>query len=145
MSYQFPDQSAEGGGDDWDANWLQISGDVVDGELAWHFEDPCLTTREARELLGWLRRVAAGDLSTDDQTGDGRMWFTEPNVHFAVRDRDGDTATVVVSFAQESPPPGAADEMRYGDGHGILLHLSALDIKRAADAWERELKPFPER
>lgn len=138
--YQFPDCGAESGRFDWDANWLQIRGDVVDGEVAWHFEDPCLTTREAGELLDWLRRVADSRASSDEQ-----LWFTEPNLHFAVRDRAGDVATVVVSFAQESSPPGAAEDVRHGDGHDVALRVSASDIRRAAEEWERELEPFPER
>jgi len=37
--YQFLDRGAESGRFYWDANWLQIRGDVVDGEVAWKFED----------------------------------------------------------------------------------------------------------
>ncbi len=145
VRYQFPDRAPGGGRYDWDANWLQVRGDVIDGDLAWHFEDPCLTTREARELHGWLQRVVDGDVSAGDRAGDGRIWFTEPNVHFALTERTGDSVTIVVSFAQESSPPGATEEIRYGDGHGVALRVSTADLRRAAEAWERELHPFPER
>jgi hypothetical protein len=49
VRYQFPGARRPAG--DWDANWLIISADVrtVDGRC-WHFEDPCLTTWEARSL-----------------------------------------------------------------------------------------------
>lgn len=143
--YEFPDRIATDEDWDWDANWLQLSGDVRDGDAAWSFEEPCLTTREARDLLDWLRRAAAGDIEADGGPGSAVLRFTEPNVRFALRERSGDLAIVVVSFAQESSPPGSGEDIRYGEGHGVPLQVSAAALWRAADEWERELAAFPER
>jgi hypothetical protein len=130
---------------DWDANWLQVAGDVRDGDLAWQFEDPCMTTREARELADWLRRISLGQIEPDGQSGGGVLGFLEPNVHFELRARTATEATVVAFFSQESSPPGSGEDIRYGDGHEVVLVVSPEAAREAADDWERELAPFPER
>ena len=145
MGYEFPDRIAPDDERDWDANWLQISGVVRDGDLNWSFEEPCLTTDEARQLLEWLRRVAAGDIGAHRGSDSAVLGFTEPNLQFALRERTAHAALVVVSFAQESSPPGSADDLRYGEGHGVPLRVSAAALRRAAEEWERELEPFPKR
>src|SRR5262249_60717551 len=61
LRYQFPDRAAAGPGRDWDANWLVVRGDIrcADGR-EWSFEDPCLTTWEARLLGRGLHEGVAG-------------------------------------------------------------------------------------
>jgi hypothetical protein len=54
--YQYP--AITGSDDrDYDANWLMVAGEVVNGARSWSFRDPCLLTWEAQELAGWLRSV----------------------------------------------------------------------------------------
>lgn len=123
---------------DWDANWLLIRGEVRDDNLAWSFTDPCLTTREAPALGGWLRALAT-DVRTESPS------FTEPNLRIdALGDSDG-RVTVEISFSQESAPREANEAVRYGDGHPVVLRMTRAALKAAADQWDRDLAPFPER
>lgn len=59
ISYQFGRGQSTSDGADWDANWLIIRGKAWDGGESWEFDDPCMTTWEARELASWLRGFAA--------------------------------------------------------------------------------------
>src|SRR5881392_1642007 len=84
----FPRADAKKLARDWDANWLQVCGDVtlVD-RRAWVFEEPCLMTWEARELGSWLGEVAAGGVPPSP-VGDGEpgqlLEFTELNIAFSL-------------------------------------------------------------
>jgi hypothetical protein len=86
--YQFP-QHAAARKRDWDANWLNIQGDVTQADgKSWTFRDPCLTTWEARALGKWLRGAVNGTVPVSPfGTGDPEgplLVFTEPNIAFSV-------------------------------------------------------------
>ena len=59
LRYEF----ATTAGDEWDNNWLVISGDILAPDRAWQFAVPCLTTVEAKRISAWLRSVAKGGLT----------------------------------------------------------------------------------
>ncbi|SFS17097.1 hypothetical protein SAMN04487846_3449 [Microbacterium sp. cf046] len=99
--YQFGHSSSASTGG-WDENWLQISGRVRWGAESWVFRDPCLTTWEAQELLGWFRR-------TVESTPEG-IDFTEPNLAFDANSNDGFVATIVVTLRGEAAAPSCATD-----------------------------------
>lgn len=148
VRYQFPDYEPRPGKtyDEWDANWLQIRGQIVTPEISWSFTDPCLTTLEAAELGRWLVDVAEGKVRPSDETfGRGGAFFTEPNLSARLAATDGDLRTLIWYFSQESAPPGASDEVRFGFGHPVQIALTAAELLRAAAEWAAELDRFPTR
>jgi hypothetical protein len=70
VGYQFPGTVGDGSGRGWDANWLVIRGEVNDGGRISAFQDPCLTTWEARQVAEWLRGVATGVLPAEPYEDD---------------------------------------------------------------------------
>jgi hypothetical protein len=134
VRYQF---GAFGSDGDWDANWLVIHGGVrtTTGE-DWTFDDPCLTTWEARELGAWLRAAA------EDRAPDGLLTFTEPNLGFSiVHTREPIVLRVhlsLESLGASEPPEGLY-------AYSLPLRLGRQDLLTAAHAWHEELAPFPER
>jgi len=104
IRYQFSAAPSEPG--DWDANWLEIRGRVrtVAGESC-EFEDPCLTTWEARVLGDWLQAAADGRApvtQTPTEDSEELLTFTEPNLGFSVGGREGDSLVVCVHLSLES-------------------------------------------
>lgn len=154
LRYQFASARSTEAARDWDANWLIIRGDVelADGRR-WSFEDPCLTTWEARELGAWLRAVASG--SVQPSPWDGRdekhiLLFTEPNVALSLAACDSSNATVRVHLSLESRPPwlsGADSEMGHVELLEFFIEVAApLEaLVQAAAVWEQELTGFPQR
>jgi len=96
----------------------------------WSFSDPCLTTEEARDLQGWLRRQA-----------DEPMVFTEPNIAFR---RCSGRPSLEVDFSYESLPPWLPGS-GLGRVYSLRLDVSASDLARAADHWADEIAMFPRR
>ncbi|MGY5884977.1 WapI family immunity protein [Modestobacter lacusdianchii] len=148
--YQFPAAPKEPG--DWDANWLEVRGRVrtAAGE-SWKFDDPCLTTWEARELRDWLQaaadgRVAVTEAPTEDS--EGLLAFTEPNLGFSVAAREGQHLVLRVHLSYESVAgrPGADEEAQFDMyAYSVPLRVGREDLLAAARTWEDELTPFPER
>lgn len=128
--YQFGESPAASTGG-WDEHWLQIAGRVRRGGESWVFRDPCLTTWEAHELLGWLRRAVEYSPESID--------FVEPNLAFDATSNDDVGTTIVVTLRAEAAPPTASDEIRWGRGCGITLDMSAASLRAAASAWENDL------
>jgi hypothetical protein len=132
--------------DDWDRNWLVVRGDVhtPDG-LSWSFTHPCLTTWEARQLATWLRAAACGDVAPSptppDEDDHGLQAFTEPNVAVSVATVAPDQVGLRLHLSLESVPPGHPQ----GEPFHLVLQIAPGDLQQAADAWERDLEPFPER
>jgi hypothetical protein len=138
--YQFPGTSANGGGFDFDANWLIVRGRVNDGAREWTFRDPCLLTHEARELAAWLEAVATDwrDLDAID--------FTEPNLEFRRTSAPGDAPVVRVTLRLEALPPWAEDVSEDDwDKHFIDLELSREALAIAASNLKDELERYPQR
>lgn len=151
VGYQFAAEPGEPGEPgDWDANWLEIRGQVrtAAGE-SWTFEEPCLTTWEARQLGDWLRSAAEGrvpvaEAPTEDAAG--VLTFTESNLAFSLAARDGDDVALRIHLALESARP-ESDEATTSDvsANGVPLRIERRHLLAAAGAWEEELAPFPER
>ena len=79
--YQFASGAAPRG--DWDANWLQMRGEVrtATGD-SWSFHVPCLTTWDAPHLLVWLRAARQGRVAPTNAPAEdsgGLLAFTEPS------------------------------------------------------------------
>jgi hypothetical protein len=148
--YQFPATPSQPG--DWDANWLEIHGQVrTKAGESWKFDDPCLTTWEARKIGDWLRAAADGRVPvTDAPTEDSEelLTFTEPNLGFSVGARQGDSLVVRVHLSLESvaDPPGAGEEAPYDFyAYSIPLRAGREELLAAAHAWDEDNRPFPER
>jgi hypothetical protein len=143
--YQFPEMEALGPHFDHDANWLRVRGKVFDGAQSWSFEDPCLMTTEAAELALWLRGIVDGVVEPDAQTGVGGASFVEPNVSAKLDARTDATVTIVWYFSQESSPPGAVEDIRYGDGQPVRTTVPPRTLTAAIEDWEAQLRRFPVR
>lgn len=127
--YQFPDVH----NDEWDSNWLVITGDAVLDGRSWRFRDPCLTTFELQRLADWLDQVAAG---TAEQNFCG---FTEPNLDF---ERVSD-ASIRIGLSLEALPPWANRDGDFGDVGFEVSVGSQLNV--AATSLRRFLRQFPVR
>jgi hypothetical protein len=135
--------------DKWDLNWLQVCGNITpsDGK-AWAFEQPCLTTWEAREFGDWLREVAAGTVPPSPSGSEPGGWvdFTEPNLSFNLADRTGDRVRMRAYFTAEATPPRfQRGQGRYPNTYLVPLDVSADEVAKAAESWMRDLAEFPER
>lgn len=136
VSYEYPGhQSSER--DDWDANWLIISGRVGTDGRRWSFRDPSLTTWEAIELLTFLNRPTFKP--------DHQIEFTEPNLAFAVEEVAGQRITLALTFRAEAALPESTHDERWGDGETLRLHMDATKIHAAAGEWAANLAKFPAR
>lgn len=150
LRYQYPELTGDGSGDDWDANWLIIRGDVrLQQGGSWSFEHPCLTTSEARELGSWLRGVVTGAIQPTTFGGDDDEHlkaFTEPNLAFSLAARDDADAAIRVHLSHEARTPwpvGPADRGLHD--FYVVATVPLAEIVRAAGAWEEELSAFPAR
>jgi hypothetical protein len=135
--YQFAKRPAvpESG---WDENWLIIAGCVNYGVESWAFHDPCLTTWEAQELGDWFRNAA-------EETRPGRIDFIEPNLSFEAEPDDGAEVRVVVTVKGESAPPDSPEEIRWGTGRRLVLHMSLDALALAARGWQSAVAAYPTR
>jgi hypothetical protein len=147
--YQFPDLWGQGDRD-WDANWLQISGEVVlaDGKT-WSFEDPSLTTWEAAELGRWLRGAANGSVKPSPigtKEGEQLLCFTEPNLAFSLAERIADQVRLRVHFSLEALPPwlSGAEQPDMFDFF-VDLEVPTAQVEIAAADWAAALSRFPQR
>jgi hypothetical protein len=146
--YQFPGRTAEDDRD-WDANWLNIHGQVRVKGRSWTFTDACLTTWEASQLGNWLRGVATGATKPDPIDGDDEggtlLVFTEPNIAMSLQASDGERATVRFYFSLESAPPWVEDRGDAVFEYHVELTTPLEMVAAAADEWEQELRRFPKR
>ena len=142
VRYEF----ANPAGDEWDDNWLVISGDVSAPDAEWQFAVPCLTTFEAKRISAWLRGVANGDVPVSVSGDAGvvpSLEFTEPNLAFSVgSSRDG-SISVRVHFAFESKPVGQSSDDR--KQFWVEIAATDADLDAAADVWDEALSAFPDR
>lgn len=129
VRYQFPEQTE----DWWDANWLIAQGRVRLKGRGWVFQDPCITTFEARSLADWLEAVSRGDAAKP------YLALVEPNLQFDRKAED----RLRVSFALESAPPWAKrgeDWTKYG----FEVPVGPV-LARAAGELRVQLASFPVR
>jgi len=142
VRYEF----ANPAGDEWDNNWLVISGDVSAPNAAWQFAVPCLTTFEAKQISAWLRSVASGDIPVSIIGDAGvvpSLDFTEPNLAFSVGRYQGGSISVRVHFALESKPVGQSGDDR--DQFWVEIAVTAADLDLSATEWDKALLAFPDR
>ena len=135
--YQFPQAPAvPPGAEHRDANWLVVEGSVTlpDGRTS-SFRDPCLSTREARELGAWLVLAGIGRTPAPPE-------FLEPVLAFALRRADGVPA-VLVTLAHEATPDWATD--RRFEGYVVRLPVTDADLAAAARVWAAGLRDCPRR
>jgi hypothetical protein len=119
-----------------DRKWLVVVGDVDDGARRWRFEDPCLTTTEARHLAEWLRRVA------DGKTNRFELDFLEPNLAFEVVGRSGPRVAIRVAFELEARPPWNDRALgRNDDWRSVWLEflVAPEQLREAADELRAQL------
>lgn len=142
--YQFGSGQSTSSGVDWDANWLMIRGKAWDGTQSWQFEDPCMTTWEARELASWLRGLGTANPATvaAAESEEVTLWLTEPNLTFTLNNASQGIATVDVYFNAESAPPTGSNDDHGGLGHKVRLTIPQADIAEAVGPWEQDLKAF---
>lgn len=149
LRYQFPKSSGDGSGGDWDANWLVLKGEVRDGDRSATFEDPCLTTAEARDLSAWLRAAANGEIhaAPHEPDKDVRLKvFTEPNIAFNLAVGTNDEVVLRVYLSLEAQP----DWARHREQGGVFdyylpIRCSPSALVAAAESWEADLSAFPVR
>lgn len=141
--YQFGSARSTSSGVDWDANWLILRGKVWDGSQSWEFNDPCMTTWEARELAAWLRGL--GTALAVAEPGATKLWLTEPNLTFSVVESSQGVTTLDVHFDAESRPALGSNDEGDGLGHRVRLVVPQHDIAQAANHWEQGLAQFPVR
>jgi len=143
--YQYP--AITGSGDnDYDANWLMVACEVVNGGRSWSFRDPCLLTWDAHEIAGWLRSVSDGSrrpepISPDGDDG-GLLVFTEPNLAFNLHERTPNAATIRVYLSLEALPSGAEPEIFE---YFVELTMTTDAVAAALSEWEAELRQYPVR
>jgi hypothetical protein len=133
LGYQFPEIKDN----EWDSEWLIISGEAMCAQGRWTFRDPCLCTFEVQTLAAWLRDVRIGGPKRE-------IGFTEPNLRFEhIERRDGDILSV--AFSQECSPPWATEDQRYGEGFELSFPFQLNDFTAAATALESMLLRWPVR
>jgi hypothetical protein len=145
--YQFGNRQSTSSDVDWDANWLMIRGKAWDGSQSWEFDDPCMTTWEARELASWLRGLGNGHPATvaAAKPEEVTLWFTEPNLMFTLSETSQGITTVDVYFNAESRPPRGSNDEDEGLGHRVRLTIPQADIAEPVGGWEQALTHFPVR
>jgi hypothetical protein len=119
------------------------------GDDQWQFQEPSLTTWEARELGDWLMAVAAGQVSPlpltvreDDQ--DGLQRFMEPNLAFSVAQADDTEVTIRVHLSLEAAPPARSHDEDHGLYSFFVTITCARDeVRLAGEQWAREIAAFP--
>lgn len=132
--YQFPHMETE----DYDSNWLMISGDVVHPRGAWRFSDPCLLTYEAEGLASWLEMLANSEpLPTT-------CGFIEPNLEFRAVAR-GQHGILQVHFNLEARPDWASSSAAREQELWVEFPFDELDLRALGREWRKELEAFPQR
>lgn len=161
VGYQFPEitaASAPGDVGNWDSNWLMIAGTVhtPDGQ-SWSFEDPSLTTGEARELVVWLRSVAGGEVrpmaavagphlqGTDHYGHSDWLSFTERNIGFAVITLDGPLVELHVALGHEAAEPASDPDPIQPQCSHISIGTNGAQLQAAAAHLEAQLAAYPRR
>jgi len=116
--YQFPEIA----NDEWDSNWLMITGDAVLDGRSWNFCDPCMTTFEMQRLAEWLDQVAAG------AAGRAFCGFTEPCLDFERVSNDA----IRIGFSLEALPPWEDHDGDFGE-IGLSIPIDGQLVAAAND------------
>lgn len=130
--YQFPGNT----GQEYDNEWLTISGSVRCDDGEWTFRDPCLTSSE---LLFVALVLEKGDSPTDPH------WepFIEPCLHFSWVE----PGRFRVAFRLECAPPWKLDEpvegVPSGWGFPLVFDVSTGLARTTANALRDAAARFP--
>lgn len=127
--YEFPEIA----NDEWDSNWLVVTGDAALDGKPWTFRNACLTTFEMQRLADWLDQVAEG------RSESAFCGFTEPNLDFE-RLSDG---SIRVGFSLEALPPWCDRDGDFGEIGFTIPIDDSLSI--AASNLRELLSQFPVR
>ena len=125
--YQFPEIT----NDEWDSNWLIVTGHAkLDGK-SWTFRDPCLTTFDLEHLAKWLDQIFLSEAEN------AYCGFTEPNLDFERLSEQ----EVRIAFSLEALPPWCE---RDGDFGEIGFNIPINDqLPAAASSLRALLNRFP--
>jgi hypothetical protein len=142
--YQFPD--AEDPRQRF--SWHMVSGAAKIADASWSFSSPALTCDETPSVSRWLRAVAEwhehASARRASTTVPPELTFTEPNLALRVGDAATDAVTIEVDLDYEFTPPW--DHHRYaGDPFTVRVRVEAEQLRRAADEWDAEAAPYPDR
>ncbi len=142
--YQIAARVAAFGSRDWDANWLVVRGrlELPDGR-GHAFRDACLTTWEARELGGWLRSVADGELRPGAAGADPDLVFTEPCVALDLEGVATGSVVLRVYLSLEAEPPFVMNGAAGMFANYLRLEITREQLTLGVGHWHRELAAFP--
>lgn len=119
-------------------SWHMVEGHAWDPEGDWPLRYSALTCDETPTVSAWLRAAAT-------QAVDRQLRFTEPNLGFAVVDRDDATVSLRIELDLEFLPPWRktpGTRISAGDPWVIRLELPAGALLTAADEWDSESAPY---
>ena len=126
--YEYPELPQ----DEWDANWLKVTVEVVDGPKRWKRSDPAALTWEICTLVTWLRSVKLNPREADCQ-----LVFTEPCLVFLLEGEKQDRFVIELDYNLSSTG-------EHVEGSDCLdFALDRLDLDALAAGLEKELKRFP--
>jgi hypothetical protein len=137
--WQFPDDPL------FRHNWLWIAGEATSYDEFWTFASPALTCRETPLVAAWLRAVAdwADNERAVTPPPDG-LYFTDPNLHFHASNA-GRTGTVMVTVGLDLDFKPPRLRVYYaGQPHLLTVAVTADQLRRAAEDWDRERAPYPD-
>jgi hypothetical protein len=139
MKYEFPL-----GTDEFDSNWLVISGEVRAPKRSWKFWDAGLLSWEAENISTWLRRAAAGRVlpvpDGEFETSSNVLDFVEPNLRLSVALATRERMDVRIHLAHEWAPPSDGED-DYPE-YVMTFSMAPGEWMDIANSWASELKPF---
>jgi hypothetical protein len=127
--YEFPEIVD----DEWDSNWLIVTGQVELDQKPWRFRDACLATFEIQQLAEWLDNVAS------NKGKQAFCAFIEPTLGFE-QTSDG---IIRIGFSLEALPPWETRDSDFGEiGFDVPIDER---LKVAANSLRQLLTQFPVR
>jgi hypothetical protein len=131
--YQFPDAVDPGQR----FSWHMVEGEGVARQGRWRFRYAALTCDEIPRISAWLREWAISDAQFS-------LSFMEPNLRFKVVDSSLDNVTLGIEFDLEFSPPWQQHSYA-GDPFVLTVPVARRALATAADAWDQEWAPFPDK
>jgi hypothetical protein len=136
--YQFPDAPDPGRR----SSWHMVGGEAHCQEGSWRFRWQALTCDESPQVSAWMTQVAAS--VAQRRITPGPLLFVEPNLMFRACPLDAGRTQIVVSFDLEFQPPWHRQQGA-GDPFALSFTVSEDQLRQAADQWDAERAPFPDR
>ena len=125
--------------DEFDSNWLIVTGNVRSAGRGWSFRDPCLLVDEAISLASWLTALAdrrAGILTQ-------RLDFLEPELVFCFSGDPGDPDFRLRSELDYLALPRSWPE----SSEAVILEFAPTEaeLRLAAESLREDVERFPKR